>query len=67
MSRQAAAGWPWGGAPGETEQMWEDATRARSWILALGFIPPLLVLGARVFFYGTLGSEADLPAGMLMG
>ena len=67
ISRQAAAGWRWGGAPGETEQMWEDATRARSWILALGFIPPLLVLGARVFFYGTLGSEADLPAGMLMG
>lgn len=67
MSRQAAAGWRWGGAPGETDQMWEDATRDRSWVLALGFIPPLLLLVARVFFYGALGSEAELSAAMLMG
>lgn len=41
--------------------------RSRSWILVLGLTPPIAVLGVRAFLYGAMGSEADLPAGMLMG
>jgi hypothetical protein len=64
ISRQMSASWRWGGAEEETPELWEAAFRARSWILALGVIPPLLVLLARLFAYGALGDQGDLPTDM---
>jgi hypothetical protein len=66
MARQVHRGWRIGAADGETVQLWEETFRARSWILALGMIGPVLVLLARVFLYGALGTVEEMPAGMLL-
>ncbi|GAA1749857.1 hypothetical protein [Kocuria aegyptia] len=55
-----------GAARGETAEIYAEMFRARSWILALGLIGPVLVLLVRVFFFGVLGDVGQMPAGMLL-
>ncbi|MFI7744746.1 hypothetical protein [Kocuria rhizosphaericola] len=66
MAHSVHRGWRIGAAPGETAEIYAEVFRARSWILALGLIGPVLVLLARVFFFGALGDVGQMPAGMLL-
>ena len=66
MAHSVHRGWRIGAAPGETAEIYAAVFRARSWILALGLIGPVLVLLARVFFFGALGDVEQMPAGMLL-
>ena len=66
MARSVHRSWRIGAARGETAEIYAEVFRARSWILALGLIGPVLVLLARVFFFGALGDVGQMPAGMLL-
>lgn len=56
-----------GAALGETPKFCAEAFCARSRILAPGLTGPVLVLLARVFYFGALGGVGHMPAGMLPG
>lgn len=66
MARSVHRSWRIGAARGETAEIYAEVLRARSWILALGLVGPVLVLLARVFFFGALGDVGQMPAGMLL-
>lgn len=66
MADQAHRGWRIGAARGETAEIYAEVFRARSWILALGLVGPVLVLLALVFFFGALGDVGQMPSGMLL-
>jgi ABC-type multidrug transport system fused ATPase/permease subunit len=66
LADQAHRGWRIGAAPGETAEIYAEVFRARSWILAMGLIGPVLVLLVQVFFFGALGDVGQMPAGMLL-
>lgn len=66
MADQAHRGWRIGAARGETAEIYAEVFRARSWILALGLAGPVLVLPARVFFFGAPDEVGQMPAGMLL-
>jgi hypothetical protein len=68
-ARSVHRSWRIGAARGETVEIYAEVFRARSWILALGLIGLVLVLVlvARVFFFGALGDVGQMPAGMLLG
>ena len=66
MAGQARRGWRIGAVRGESVEIYAELFRARSRILALGLIGPVLVLLARVFFFGALGDVEQMPAGMLL-
>ncbi|MGQ1798082.1 hypothetical protein ACT4S5_13230 [Kocuria oceani] len=66
MARSVHRSWRIGADPGETVEIYAEVFRARSCILALGLIGPMLVLLARVAFFGALGDVGQMPAGMLL-
>ena len=53
-----------GGAAGETAELYAQAYRERAWIVGWAVAPLVLVLIARLVFFGALGTVNEMPAGM---
>lgn len=55
----------WGGAAaGETAELYAQAYRERAWIVSCAVAPLIVVLIARLLFFGALGTVDEMPAGM---
>lgn len=53
-----------GGAAGETAELYAQVYRQRAWILGWAVAPLILVLIARLVFFGALGTVDEMPPGM---
>ena len=53
-----------GGAAGETAELYAQVYRERAWIVSWAVAPLILVLIARLVFFGAPGIVDEMPAGM---